>query len=169
MSDAHPYGPSAERILQLGVIAYAVADPAEALIFIRAVGPRGLHLRQLVHPDGRDEFDAILAAVRARAVSDFAGWLTKFHVPEHEWRQALLAIEDIAQRVMPTLESKLSLLSTSLETVSHVVDGMYAGDELMQDIIARDIGAALLRTAFRSAEHYSDALKGLELTLNVKP
>lgn len=160
----NPYGAPAERMIQIGVVAYALVDPAEAVIYLKAVF-QGLQVRHLVRPNLRDEFDALTAAIRARVVSDFSHWLDNHDVPEPEWRRALILIEDTAQRRFPQMASQIQMRSTPLETAEAAIDLVYAADPLAKDIIARDIGMALRRKALRSAQVYAHALTALPLNL----
>ncbi len=164
----HAYGPPAERLIDIAVIVVAIDDPAMAVICLKAVC-NGVRFRQLVQPDLREELDALIGAIRTRATAEFEAWLARFEVPRRELQRALLLIEEVAQRNMDQLSREMKPLHTSVDTALAAIATAYEKDRLMDsDIIARDIGAALRRTAFRAAEPYSEPLRSFSLSLQIE-
>lgn len=144
-------------------MAHAVHDPIEFLLHVR-VAAQGIGLRQLMRPARREEVDGLLGAMRNRTLCEFDRWLVQHEVPDHEARRALLMMEEIAQRDLGEHVRACVPLACSVETGIALVSSLYEGNRLLQgDIVARDIGAKLMRAAFRSAGPYVGALRGLDL------
>lgn len=158
--------PAVERAVAIAAIAHAVDDPAQLLVYVKAIA-QGVRLRQLAPKARREEVDALATAIKTRALSDFETWLENFAVPHHETRRTLLLIEEIAQRSMAERVQELVPAGTAVETAISMIIQVHEGHRFFEgDIIARDIGAALRRAVFRAAEPYAQALHDLDLNVH---
>ncbi len=154
----------AARILCDGVAAaHAARDSAHAVVVLKALA-RGERLVDLVRPDKREEAQALITGLRARAAAGFDAWIQSRHVPAAELERAISAFESTATRYTEQSAREMKPADTGVATLEGVFLASAAANPVFEeDIIVRDIGWALFRAILRAGEDYSSALKGLAL------
>lgn len=156
-------GPALRGLMEGAAAAYIAKDSVDAAILYKRIGP-GLRLSDLVSTDQREEIDSLIAAIRARAEAGFLQWKDKFGTPDHEVRRAFDAYEICAARELPAVLKALTPGDDPVTMLEGVIAAAAARDpKFHNDIVARDICWAMVKSAVAAAGVYSGALSSLKL------
>ena len=160
-----PLGRAFERLVDATTAAYGVEDPDEAILFMKAIG-KGAPLVEIVQPTRRAETEPLVSAVAARASVRFGEWCADHGAPDAEVDRVIELIDQADAKHMAEIARGLVPAETPVQTVWNAWKAVALCEPVFyEDIVARDMGMALGRSALRAGEDYKVALWGLELTL----
>jgi hypothetical protein len=154
-------GPAARGLIESAAAAQMASDAVEATLLLKRLGA-GIPLVELAPPEVRVELAKLLDTIRTRAGNAFLAWVERQDMPEAEMRAGLAAYERCATNEMPRVMRDLTPEATSSGTLEKAVKSAIARcDDLVEDLIARDIGWALVGSALAAAEAYAEPLQRL--------
>jgi hypothetical protein len=156
-------GPAVRALIESAAAAQIARDAVDATLLFKRLAP-GLRLTDLAPPDKRGEIETLLAAVRTRAEESFREWAARREIPEVEVRLGVEAYERCAGSEMEGVLRDLTPAATPRETLEKAIKQAAANCEhLQEDLVARDVGWALIKAALAAAEAYGDPLRELAL------
>ncbi|MGD2133191.1 MAG: hypothetical protein PVI23_10390 [Maricaulaceae bacterium] len=157
------FGPAMRGFVELAVAAEMTDDPLEATLLLKRL-VKGVRLADLAPPPRRAETEALIGAVRTRAEADFAARNDRSGAPEVEVRRAMDAYERCVARDLADVLRELTPRETPKETVIAMVELTAAREEIFrEDIVARDIGWAWVKSVLTAAHAYQAPLRELGL------
>jgi hypothetical protein len=154
-------GPAARGLIESAAATQMAGDAVEATLLLKRLAT-GLPLVELAPPEVRGELAKLLETIRTRAGNAFLAWVERRDMPEGEMRAGLETYERCSRAEMAGVLRDLTPSATPRATLEKAVKeaGSRCGI-LTDDLIARDIGRALLKSALAAAEAYAEPLKGL--------
>jgi hypothetical protein len=154
-------GPAARRLIESAAATQMAGDAVEATLLLKRLGAT-LSLVELAPPEVRGELAKLLETIRTRAANAFLAWVERSDMPEVELRAGLEAYERCSASEMAGVLRDLTPAATARATLEKAVKeaGARCGI-LAEDLVARDIGWSLVKTALAAAEAYAEPLRTL--------
>lgn len=154
-------GPAVRGLIDSAATVAMARDALEATLLLKRLAS-GLPLVELTPPASREEMAFLLDAVRRRTETAFLAWSRKHKLPEVEVVAGLEIYERCAAAEMSNVLKALTPAETPRATLEKAVRECGERCGVMEDdVIARDIGWALVRCAIAAAEDYGQPLKRL--------
>jgi len=154
-------GPAARGLVESAAVVQMARDPLEATLLLKRLAS-GLQLADLAPPDAREEIEALLTAIRSRAGAMFLAWAESRDMPDAEMRAGLDAFERCTASELDAVLRALTPAASPRETLETAMRRAADRAGIMRDdLIARDIGWALIRSALTAAEVYAEPLRNL--------
>jgi hypothetical protein len=156
-------GPAVRALIESAAATQIARDALEATLLLKRLAP-GLRLADLAPPDKRSEIEALMAAVRNRAEATFLDWAAKREMPDIEVRNGLEVYERCAGSEMEGVLRDLTPAATPRETLEKAIRQAAARCGVLEDdLVARDVGWAMVKSALAAAETYAAPLRSLAL------
>jgi hypothetical protein len=136
-------------------------DALEATLLLKRLAD-GLPLVELAPPAAREELAFLIDAVRRRTESAFAEWAARHKLPLVEIEAGVEGYERCAAAEMSNALKALTPGESPRATLEKAVkDCASRCGVLEDDVVARDIGWALVKSALAAAEDYKQPLSRL--------
>jgi uncharacterized protein with PIN domain len=153
-------GPAVRGLIDSAAAAAMARDALEATLLLKRLAS-GLPLVELVPPPSREELTFILDAVRRRTETSLASWAAKRRLPEVEIQVGLETYERCAAAEMNNVLKALTPGDTPRATLEKAVKECGARCGVLEEVVERDIGWALVKSAIAAAEDYKQPLSRL--------
>lgn len=154
-------GPAVRGLIDSAAATVMARDALEATLLLKRLA-HGLPLIELAPPHAREELELLITAIRRRTETAFIEWTARRDMPSVEVRAGLDAYERCVAAEMAGVLHDLTPGATARATLEKAVkEAAERGGILHGDIVARDIGWALVKAALTAAEIYAEPLKSL--------
>jgi hypothetical protein len=160
-------GPAARGLIDCAAATQVAHDAVAATLVLKRLAG-GLRLIDLAPPDAREELGKLLDAICTRTETAFLAWAGRRDLPEIEMRAGLEVYERCSAAELEGVLRELTPGATPRQTLENALRECASRcGVLSDDLIARDIGRALVRSALAAAEAYAEPLKGLSWSRRV--
>lgn len=157
-------GPAARSMIECAAAACVAGNATEATLLLKRLAA-GLRLSELAPPDKRSETDDMLRAIRRRTETGFLEWVRKRDLPEVEACAALEIFERCWTSQFEAVVHGLTPADTPRATLEAALRQAAERHGVFEDdLVARDIGWALVKAAFAAVEAYAEPLRSLSLS-----
>ncbi len=159
------FGPAARTLIEGAAAAHAAVDADDAVVLLKHVAFGG-RLAELAPPPRRMDARLLIDEVAAGARDRFLDWVARQGAPASEVRIALGAFESCGARETTGAARRIRPSASGPETGSIFFLDVAARDPIFtEDLVVRDIGWALIRSAFAAAEARAADLAALGVRL----
>jgi hypothetical protein len=156
-------GPAVRALIESAAATQVARDALEATLLLKRLAP-GRRLVDLAPPDKRKKVEALIAAVRNQAEAAFLDWAARREMPDVEVRNGLEVYERCAGTEMEGVLRDLTPAATPRETLEKAIRQAAARCGVLEDdLIARDVGWAMVKAALAAAEAHAGPLRSLAL------